>query len=263
MFKQLFIIVFIVFLANESAHAQGPPINTDTPILLGLEGSGVRSFTKIISKSINNGDANSPDIFAVVVPIAIPVNLFSDKFQAGLIIPFKSIEVTANGKTSSNRGIGDGQIFIKYLLYQKDAKNETFRIAAKTALKFASGDETTSPALGTGSTDIIFSTVAGWIKHRMGIYLETKYALNGTYKEQDFGDVFSYNFAFAYRLLPEIYNHYPMDQLNLLLELNGRTKFEDEISGVSINGSDGTTVFLSPGIQFAGGAQWLVESSFQ
>lgn len=87
-------------------QAQGPPINTDTPIMLGLEGRGVRTFAK-------------------------------------------------------------------YLLDQRDRKLETFRVASKVTIKLPSGDENKSPSLGSGSTDYAFSTVAGWIKNRIGLYRVT------------------------------------------------------------------------------------------
>ncbi|KAA3616809.1 MAG: transporter [Calditrichaeota bacterium] len=256
-------LIMICFFFSQNLLTQGPPINTETPIMLGLQGSGVRSFAKIIHKSVDDESKNYPKVTAIVVPLVIPVNLFNDKFQAGFILPYMNISLKLNGNKNKTSGMGDGQIFVKYLLFQKDAKNETFRIAAKTNIKFANGDATLQPALGSGSTDIVFSTIAGWIKHRVGIYLEAKYALTGSYKSREFGDTFFYNLAFGYRLLPRIYNQYPMDQVNIFLELNGLIKYKDEVSGNAINDTGGSSLFLSPGLQFVVGSRWLVESSFQ
>lgn len=257
------VITGVLFFMAQNALAQGPPINTDTPIMLGLEGSGLRSFVKIVHKSVQNGAADTPTVTAVFSPLIIPVNLFSDKFQTGVIIPFKSVTLTTGGGTNRNRGIGDARVYAKYLLFQQDGRNETFRIAAKTVFKFPSGNERLSPGLGSGTTDVIFSTVAGWIKHRSGMYLETQYALNGTHNGLNAGDAFLYNLAFVYRLLPVIYNHYPMNQLNLLLEINGLRKFADTGTASTVANGGGSRIFISPGIQFSGGAHWLIESSFQ
>ena len=43
--------IFLLLVVNlEYGYAQGPPIFTDTPIMLGLEGRGVRTFGRYISR---------------------------------------------------------------------------------------------------------------------------------------------------------------------------------------------------------------------
>ncbi len=46
------LMAFLVTTINISA--QGPPIFTDTPIMLGLEGKGLRTFGNIVSKENAN-----------------------------------------------------------------------------------------------------------------------------------------------------------------------------------------------------------------
>jgi len=140
---------------------------------------------------------------------------------------------------------------------------ETFRIAVKAGVKFPTGDENATPALGSGSTDYFFSTVAGWIKNRIGIYLEGIYNVNTSHGGLNFGNLFSYNLAFGYRLLPAVYETYPEPQLNGFLEINGNTSAKSEINGVRNENTGGTTIFLSPGLQYVGGRRWLVETSLQ
>jgi len=244
--------------------AQGPPINTDTPIMLGLEGGGIRTFAKFVRRTtlLQDGDEIPDDmdrqVTVRVTPIAIPYNLFSDRFQMGVIVPFVDVDSTVQDMSSF--GIGDVRVFAKYLLYQRDRKKETFRIASKAGVKFPTGDV---PALGSGSTDYFFSTVAGWIKDRSGIYLEVIYNLNTSHNQVDFGNSFAYNLAFGYRLLPAVYETYPSPQLNGFLEINGTTTAKSEVNGVTNEDSGGTTIFLSPGLQFVGGRRWLVEASLQ
>ncbi|MEE8289408.1 MAG: hypothetical protein V3R25_08335, partial [Nitrosomonadaceae bacterium] len=48
------IIFLAVILDIDNGYAQGPPIFTDTPLLLGLEGGGIRTFGKYISKENAN-----------------------------------------------------------------------------------------------------------------------------------------------------------------------------------------------------------------
>ncbi|MDH3246589.1 MAG: hypothetical protein OEM26_18355 [Saprospiraceae bacterium] len=39
--------IALIFLVHNQLKAQGPPITTETPIMLGLEGSAIRTFLKI------------------------------------------------------------------------------------------------------------------------------------------------------------------------------------------------------------------------
>ncbi|MFQ5824899.1 MAG: hypothetical protein ACE5JB_12650, partial [bacterium] len=105
--------------------------------------------------------------------------------------------------------------------------------------------------------------VAGWIEGRVGVYLEGIYNLNTSKGPVDFGNSVSYNFAFGYRLLPAVYEMYPSPQLNGFLEINGTTMYKNTINAQKVNDSGGTTIFLSPGLQYVGGRRWLVEATVQ
>ena len=266
-----FLLMFSLFLALNPAtsFAQGPPITTDTPIMFGVSGRGLRTFGKIIHKATllqNGNEINDPldrDVTVWITPLAVPYNFFNDKFQIGVIAPFMRIKLNTNQGSVTTSGVGDIRLFFKYLLYQKDSRNKTFRIASKAGIKFPTGNENKQPALGTGSTDYFFSTVAGWIKSRVGIYLEGIYNLNTSRNQIKFGNSFSYNFSFGYRLLPVVYETYPSPQLNGFLEFNGVTAGKNQVNGQSAENSGGTILFFSPGLQYVGGRRWLIEASFQ
>lgn len=261
-------VVAAVFVAIPAA-AQGPPINTDTPIMLGIQGRGTRTFVKVVRRSrfLENGhevdDPMGRSVTATVLPFAVPYNVFSDKFQVGLVAPFINVDLSTIEGKQSNGGIGDIQLFAKYLLYQRDRRNETFRIASKAGVKLPTGDDEGLPALGTGSTDYFVTAVAAWIRGRIGIYGEGIYRINTSNENVDFGNAVSYNVAFGYRLLPAIYEIYPSPQLNVYLELNGTTTGRSARGDDTLASSGGTLVFLSTGIQYVGGRRWLIEGSFQ
>ena len=92
-FFRIFLLLIAAF-SLKPAHAQGPPIYTGTPILLGLDGGGLRTFGRYISKE--NGTA-------YVQPFAVPYNL-TTKFQIGGIVPFVSKSPEGLERKS---GIGD------------------------------------------------------------------------------------------------------------------------------------------------------------
>ena len=263
------VVACAILFPLTDALAQGPPINTDTPIMLGVSGAGVRSFGKIIRKAtlLRDGkeiaDTLDRSVTSWVTPVAIPYNLYSDKLQIGLILPYVNIDLNKTTGAVSSSGIGDIKLSAKYLVYQLDRKNKTVRVASKAGVKLPTGNEDTQPALGTGSTDYFFSTVAGWLEKRVGVFIEGIYNINTSRDSLDFGNSFSYNLALGYRLLPAVYETYPSPQINGYLELNGTTVSKSEVNGAKDDNSGGTTLFLSPGLQYIGGRRWLVETSFQ
>ncbi len=266
--RMLISIIGISTLASEG-WSQGPPINTDTPIMIGVNGRGIRTFVKFVrmAKLLQDGEEITDDmdrrVTVRVTPFAFPYNLFDDRFQLGVILPFMNINRKTLTQDISSFGIGDVRIFAKYLLYQFDRKNKTIRIASKVGIKLPSGNENKVPALGSGSTDYFFTTVAGWIEDRIGVFLEGIYNVNTSKGQMSFGNSFSYNLAFGYRLLPVVYKIYPSPQLNSYLEINGTTANKNKVSGRKVDNSGGTTIFLSPGLQYVGGRRWLVETTFQ
>jgi len=66
-----YLTVILLFSLTANVFSQGPPITTATPIMLGLEGNGVRTFGKFISKE---------NVNIYVQPIGIPYNV-TPKFQ--------------------------------------------------------------------------------------------------------------------------------------------------------------------------------------
>ena len=272
--KRLILITSLFCLAgfSSNAFAQGPPIITDTPILLGLKGGGVRTFARFVNRTtiLENGKRiDNPANIRMrrwVFPVVVPYNFLSDKLQVRLILPFISGSLQNNEAIkvrSTNSGIGDVDFSAKYEVFRKDGKNKTFRIASRFGLKLPTGDDDNVPSLGRGSVNYYVSSVAGFLRGRIGLYAEGIYAINTSNSNIDFGNELSYNFAFGYRLFPKNYKTYPSPQLNGFIELNGSTANKNKLLDEILDSTGGTTIFLSPGIQFIGGRRWLIETTFQ
>jgi hypothetical protein len=232
--KMKYFLPVILFISlTSSAFSQGPPITTATPIMLGLEGGGIRTFGKFISKENAN---------IYVQPIGIPYNITS-KFQVGGIFPFKFI-TTKSAETTG--GIADITLFTKYQLYKKDGKAKTFRVLANLKQSFPTGKTSSSPKIGSGLYQTYIGLIIGKISTAIGIYGDFGYNItsNGT------TDNFLYNFSVGIPLLPQ---KYPQKQINTFLEFNGNYLFDPKIH----------TLFISPGLQFIPGRRLLFETSFQ
>lgn len=264
-----FSLIFLSFVFSPaSLLAQGPPINTDTPILLGLEGRGVMLRTVVVSKSELYRDGSKisdpldRSVVATVIPIVVPYNVTSD-FLIGIAAPLLSVRnrSTAGGVTST--GLSDVSLFAKHVLLQIDALQETFRILGKASLKLPTGNKDLAPPLGSGSWDASIGTVAGWIGKRFGLLGDVSYTFNGSSNGYFYGNTLSYNAAIGFRLSPAVYETYPAIQWNLYLEVLGKHATTDEANGVRNANSGGDTIFLSPGIQIIPSRTFLVEASLQ
>lgn len=213
--------------------SQGPPITVETPIMLGLEGSGIRTFGRYISTEKSN------DFVQVT---AFPYNL-SPTFQVGGVLPFVFKNPAGAGKAS---GLGDLTVFTKYQLYKKDGKARTFRVLGRLAHTFPTGRTSGEPPLGAGLQQTNFGLIGGHISPKIGIYGDVGYNLT----DKGATDNMVYNFSIGIPLLP---HRYPQKQVNAYLELNGNYLLEPRTN----------QVFLAPGLQFIPGRRLLIESSFQ
>ncbi|MBL1215182.1 MAG: hypothetical protein HND52_17570 [Ignavibacteriae bacterium] len=224
----LFILVSLT-ITLKNVHAQGPPIFTDSPYLLGLDGGGIRTFGKYISTG--NGQTYSQ-------PLIVPYNVTTN-YQIGGVQPF-IIQFPDNG--SSKSGFGNFTLFGKYSVIQIDGKAKTFRALMKFSQTFS-----------TGASNISVDTNVSQLEFVIG-YITTKYGIYGTvgytFVSNDFPDNLIYNFAFGYPLLPQ---KYPPFQLNLFIELNGTHTLDIE----------NNLLFVSSGIQIITSSIFLIESGVQ
>lgn len=213
--------------------AQGPPITTETPIMLGLNGSGIRTFGKFISKE---------NVNVYLQIFAIPYNI-SSKFQVGAVLPYKSINPKEMDKVN---GFSDLTLFAKYQVYKKDRKAKTFRILATIKQSFPTGKTTSAPSIGSGLYQTYIGLIVGKITTSLGLYGDFGYNITS----DGVTDNFSYNFSVGLPLLPQ---KYPQKQINSFLEFNGNYLFNSKIH----------VLFISPGLQYIPGRRILFEISFQ
>jgi len=225
----LFIIVISLVIFSSKIFAQGPPIFTDSPLLLGLDGGGIRTFGKYISTESGQ---------TYIQPLIIPYNVTTD-FQIGGIQPyvFRSPD---NGESQS--GFGNFTLFGKYSIIQIDGRGKTFRALLKYTQTFTTGASSVSVNANASQ----FSIVTGYITINYGIYGTVGY----TFVSDNLPDNLIYNFAFGYPILPQ---KYPPFQLNVFLELNGTHT-------LNVNKH---LLFASPGLQLMTSSTFLIETGVQ
>lgn len=262
------LLLFVLAISPAVLQAQGPPINSDTPILLGLEGKAVMLRSILVSKSQLYQDGNKisdpldRSVRMTAVPFVVPYNVKSD-LLVGAVLPLLNVRCRSTAGSFTSTGLGDVSVFAKHVLVQVDRLQETFRILGKAGLKFPTGNKNLTPSLGTGSWDVSIGTVAGWIGKRFGLYGDVSYSLNGSSEGYSYGNAFSYNAALGFRLSPAVYETYPLTQWNLYLEALGKYAAKDAVNGVANDNSGGHTLMFSPGLQWIPSRVFLAEVSLQ
>ena len=265
-------------------RAQGPPINTDTAFVNGLEGAAFRSFVFAVQRSglVRDGEQLSDpldrDVSIYAVPIVVPYEVVKNKLvlAAGVPVLRKEMQLTEDGRRRifSTAGFGDAFVASKLLLMQRDREGQTTRFAATGRIKLPTGkddetDEEGNPLppplqLGTGSVDYGVGGVFTHVRRRVGFNADASYHFRTEANGFSFGHSLVYNISLGYRLAPRVYKVYPAkNHLNAYIELNGQVSQKNRARGVEVPDSGGNLMYLSPGIQIIPGGNFLIEASLR
>lgn len=233
-------------------------------------GLGIRTFYSRINKTqlLFNGndisDSNKPKVFVNLVPVALVYGL-RPKWSLIAVAPMvtRTFERTVNSQRISETvfGPGDVTLYVKYRFYKKDAFLASRQFAAQLGVKLPTGADNSKDRfgnrlpqplqLGSGSVDTRFALIFTEARNRLIFSGDLGYTLKTEANEFEFGDLFNYDFAAKFRLLPAKFidggsNH----QLFLFLELNGVVGRKAKAAGHEIPDSGGHQLFVAPGLQF-------------
>ena len=187
----------------------------------------------------------------------------TEKLAVFGVLPYISKRLdTLNDGTKekrSNSGLGDLTLFSRYTLYQKDRSSETFRIAGFAGLEVPTADDDKSDnlgklppsmQLGSGSWDGFIGIVSTW--QTLDYQLDGQIAYRSNSEANDFesGDELYIDGSLQYRLWPSELSDGVPSFVYGVLEINIVEKDKNRVANVIDNNSGGTTIFLSPGIQY-------------
>lgn len=283
-----FILTFLLFLwlligmTFNVAFAQGPPINTDTAFVVGLEGAAIRTFIKTTHKSklFADGkkiaDALNREVTVFAIPFMLPYEVIPNKLVAIGAIPYldKEMKLTKDGNRQSrgDSGLGDLKLLGKYQFLQKDMKKSSFRMTFLGGVELPTGRDKARDAsglllpplqVGSGSVDFIGGPIVTYVRDRLGINAEAIFKKNSEANDYQFGDTLAVNVALGYRFFPWVYETYPSPYSTLYLELLSEFSGKDRKNGEDLKDSGGKVLLLSPGIQHVFSRTLLAEVSFQ
>ena len=141
-------------------------------------------------------------------------------------------------------GLGDISIDTKYQVWNRDLPGAQYKAAVFLELELPTGDDDSTPRLGSGSTDVSGGLATGYESRRWYWFASAAYRLNtegagGLEK----GDRQFLNLVGGVR---PILSEYDEPDTVLMLELNWERAGRDELDGSGVADTGGWELFISP-----------------
>lgn len=263
-------ILLLDYLPSSFRYAVADPIQSISPRTQFFLGTAGRSFSRLVNKE--RGDR---DLDVLAIPAIGSYNLKTDA-TLSLVVPYISKRLKMRNKQGRRiildaDGIGDMELMGKYRFYRKDVPFGSTLAALIGGLKLPTGSDDEGdegrrlpPPLqpGSGSVDFKVGLALGKITQHFALEGGILYDLNTEANDFRFGNVLRYDLSFQYQLFPTWPTPYT-SQLNLTLELNGESVQKDRQGRNTLGNSGGTTILISPGLQYILTDRFLLEMSLQ
>lgn len=185
----------------------------------------------------------------------------------------KRLEMDMGGQdvTRQEQDFGDFMLMGRYTAYESNAPGRTFRIAPFLGVKAPTGDDAARDSLGrqpppvqpgSGSWDFFGGAVATWQTLDFQVDGQVNYRANREANGFQAGNVTAVDASLQYRLWPRSLGSGVPAFLYGVIEANLVHAARDRIGGMNDSNSGGTTLFLSPGMQYVT-RKWIVEAGVQ
>jgi hypothetical protein len=236
--------------------------------------SVVRSFTEIGRFSL---DSNGTLVRGTeyVNPLAV-VYGFHPKWEAIAVLPYVVTDVTTHMASQIQEigmnGLADTQFFVQYDgLYSKDAPGGLTRLSSIFGVQAPTGAERFSTQAFEYTGGLIFEKAVN-LKYYLTSDFEYTFS-TGNNKGVSMGDSAQFDVVPAYMLIArgdapgkaswtrKAYERIFRNGTFLILELNGTWRANSTLQGANIPNTGGTTLKISPGIQYFPSRSFLLEFS--
>jgi len=222
-----------------------------------------------------HGDVHS--VKSLLIPSVFAAYGVTDNLTLGIRLPY----VQRFGVRSPNEdgdavnnlgnpgGFGGVSVFSQYRFFHTDDKLN--HLSLVVALKTASGathvqtnqgerfEAHHQPSGGAWNPAVGFSFTRAMGHVSLDSSILYTVATRGSQKT-DLGDIFDYNIALSYAFVGMAKNNLFVGSNNApwtaVLELNGMWQDRQKTAGLADPNSGGSTVYISPGIRYAGGKNW-------
>ncbi|MDT8404673.1 transporter [Sulfuriflexus sp.] len=257
-------------LAHPSVSAAPITFNTALPV---AEGEFLIREQMIVNQSDDDPSGVNRDRTETAAVTALGYGI-SRKWAVFGVLPYRDInlDLDSGGQrvNRSKRGFGDLTVFTRYTAYQKDQPGRTFRVAPFIGVKAPTGEDNASDSLGTlpppaqvasGSWDYFGGVVLTWQTLKYQADAQISYHINNEANGFEAGNIARLDGSYQHRLWRSDSKGIP-DYLYGVIEVNLIHQDKNRISGNNDPNSNGTRLFLSPGIQYVT-RRWIAEAAVQ
>ncbi|MBI3285636.1 MAG: transporter [Burkholderiales bacterium] len=185
----------------------------------------------------------------------------------------KRLDMRMGGQdiTRSKSGIGDLTLLGRYTAYEDNGPGRTLRLAPFLAIKAPTGEDKAGDRLGSlppplqpgsGSWDVLGGAVLTY--QTLDFQVDSQLSYQATREANGFqaGKVLQFDASLQYRLLPRSLDTGVPAFLYGMLEANLVRSARDRIAGADDPNSGGTTLFVTPGLQYVT-RKWIAEAGVQ
>lgn len=185
----------------------------------------------------------------------------------------KRLDMSMGGQDLTRRksGAGDLTLLGRYTAYEYNAPGRTFRIAPFLGVKAPTGEDSARDGSGrlpppvqpgSGSWDALGGAVLTYQTLDFQVDSQVSYKANREANGFRAGNVSEIDGSLQYRLWPRSLGAGVPAFLYGVLEANLVHAAKDRIGGIADPNSGGTTLFITPGLQYVT-QKWIVEAGVQ
>jgi hypothetical protein len=263
----------VATIISSVGNAWGAPVTFNTALPVGGGEFVVRELV-MTSESGDDLSAADRDVNATSLVSVLGYGV-TPKLALFAVVPYadKDLGVTVSGNRVSrdSNGLGDVSVFGRFTLIQRDQPGRTFRVAPFLGLKAPTGEDDERDNLGrlppglqagTGAWDVFGGVVATYQTFAFQADGQVSYRINSEANEFDPGDEFRLDGSLQYRLWPRSLGEGVPSFLYGVLESNLVYRDNNQMDGATDDNSGGTTLYLSPGLQYVT-KRWILEGVVQ
>lgn len=273
--RWVLLLLLLLHLGISSTLAKAQAINAPAGRTLFNRARVIRSFAEVRHLSVRTPDGKFVEVTQYITPLAF-VYGFYPKWTAIVVQPYVVADITtraANQTTiQSLNGLADLQFFVQYDgLYSRNAPGGLTRLSGIFGVQAPTGAERFSPGSYQYTGGLIFEKVAR-LKYAFTADFQYTFA---TKNDQGLstGDRAQFDAVPAYFIISQqepssdsrwfrkAFHRVFRNGAYVVLELNGTWQGHAQQSGTDIANTGGTTLSISPGIQYFVGRRFLAEFS--
>ena len=180
---------------------------------------------------------------------------FTSRLAVFAMLPLAYVDRTFGNASTSDFGLGDAAVFLRYELFHSDKPGQTLRIAPFAGLRIPTGREGKT---GDGSLDVFGGLIATIASTKWELDTQLRHDFNRGSNGFERGDSTTLESSFQYRLSPVSVVRDTSAFVFGVLEVSANYYERNRTSGVTDPNSGGFQLYLTPGLQYAA-RRWIAD----